>query len=221
MTGGGVEKTGGNTGVVFRFLESPGGTALITVVVGAVAAAVLNPAIQDSLKKREFERVAYGQYLSQRRVVTEQVYELVGTSITATERLLSLTKGPFDRDRFFGEERGRRDRQRLELITEYNARQLQWQAEQEVLALRMRYYYPDETTQIGDHWGRIATAVDELMDCAEERLRLYEDRREVVPGACEAKKNSVVSHLEELTPVLNADRERAWRSFEMGGTDSE
>jgi hypothetical protein len=94
-------------------LESSGGTALITVIIGGLMGSLITAIIQIGIKSREFEQarvksrgdqalVAYKDYLEQQRETMKHAYQLIGNCVSASDDLIDITGEYFDPSKFPG-----------------------------------------------------------------------------------------------------------------------
>ena len=189
---------------VFRFLESAGGAALITVALGSVVGTCLNRSIQDSVKEREMVLADHEKHLNHERLVTERVYELVGDSVTAAEGYIDLTTEDFNLQNYSGRQYEIMEEQRFELMKTYDAVSLQWRSQERLLSLQLSYYHPTRSNVINRSWESVAKAVNELMRCADERYNQYR-KTGGTTDSCQCEKDMVVSRLDLLTTTLSKE----------------
>src|SRR4029077_7388114 len=74
-----------------RFLESSGGAALITVVLGTLGGAVITNLIQSYMQRQQARQQGIAEYIKGEHDTVKAVFELVGQSIAAAENLSTLT----------------------------------------------------------------------------------------------------------------------------------
>jgi hypothetical protein len=206
-----------------RFLESSGGTALITVVLGGIVGSAITALVQSGLKEREFQQAwlkargdqalaAYQQYAESELKTVEKSYDLIGRMLAAAENLISLTEPRFDLAAFAGEDQVRVREQRLALRREYNEADATWRRNREVLGLLMAYYHPGGP-QVRAAWRSVQDAVDGYAACA---LAWYTAHREPSDsqGACRTEQQRVQQALDGLNGAIESARQYPWEGWE-------
>ena len=148
---------------VYRFLESAGGAALITIVLGSGGASLVSYYIQTSLQHREQQAAAYQDKLSQRRAVVQQAYDLAGTMITRTEALTELMQPDFE-PQIYNKPDAIADMnaQHLQTRDEYNQTDIEWRSQQMTLTMKISDAL-GETAE--ERWAQLAGAVDSFKEC--------------------------------------------------------
>ena len=210
-----------------HILWSSGGTALITVLLGGIAGGLINWFVQSDLKDREFWQaywrargdqalVAYKEYLDQEREIVKRAYELIGSAISGSEDLITLTSSDFALDGFVGADRQMVKEQRVSFRDKYNTVDAQWRSEHEKLALLMSYYHHGRREVVAA-WQEAQQSVTEYMDCARrwhaDHVRASVDKN-TIKGACKAEKDNLAKKVEQLTTRLEASRQYAWTGWE-------
>ena len=195
----------------FRFLESAGGAAILTVLCGTLGGTILNSCIQTGVRERERELAAYESHLEQERAVVEGVYALVGSTMTAAESIVALAG--FRRADYVGVRRERFEAQEFDLRKAYTEARSRWRGNQYVLALQMAYYYPHDES-MSDAWDLVAVGVDEFSKCAEEWLERSGNNVDT-SEACLGEKGAVRARLAHLTKVLEEARVYPWGGVGM------
>ena len=90
-----------------RFLQSSGGTALITVVLGGIVGSLITGMVQSATHEREFDLAwlkargdqalgAYRDYLDKEQGLVSQAYGLVGEVAASAETLINLASEGMD-----------------------------------------------------------------------------------------------------------------------------
>ncbi len=200
------------------FLETKGGTALITVVLGGLVGTVITGLIQSRIKEREFEQawlkargdqalVAYKDYLEQQRETVKRVYELIGGSISASEDLIEITGPHFDPEEYPGVEQ-----QRQRLKENYNSQDRRWRDEHEMLGLLITYYHHGQPTVIGS-WNETKDSVTKFMECAADWFEKHKEPTKT-SGACKVERENVSAKLASLGESLDKARRFAWEGWD-------
>jgi hypothetical protein len=211
-----------------RLLESTGGTALITVLVGGLLGQWISWSIQQGLRDREFQEswlkargdqalIAYKEYVDKEREVVKHAYDLIGSSVSAGEALIDITGPDFAPDY---KDRSQREKALVEQRTSYrhdfNVADDQWSKERESLGLLVTYYHQGLPEVMSD-WRAEQDSVTNYLRCAEKWYSQYSDkpgRAEDVENACKADKDLVRERLTHLTATLQSTRRYAWEGWE-------
>ncbi len=149
-----------------RFLESSGGTALITTILGTVGLTILNNFYQDGLKEREKARASYQELLKQEHETVLRAFDLVGRSIAVSEDLISLTSRPFDPSAFKPRHRNLLYEQGIRMRRSFNETDVQWRREKHALSLQMALYHGGQS-DVMKSWNGFEKSVTKYMACAE------------------------------------------------------
>jgi len=207
----------------WRLLESSGGTALITVLLGSVGGAWISGIIQNGQKDREFQQswlkargdqalVAYKDYLDKQQDIVKRVYERIGTSISASDDLISLSRPEFALPHSESEQKVKMRKYREEIREKYNTSEREWRNEQETLGFLVDYYYPKQNNVL-TAWQELAERVTAYYSCANQWLKDHPITDES-DSACKQEKEAFSSSLNELTKALEEHRTYAWEGWE-------
>jgi hypothetical protein len=212
-----------------RFLESSGGTALITVLIGGIMGTIITSAFQNRSKEREFQRswmeargnqslVAYGEYLKGEQANVRSAFELIGSSIAASENLVTLTESDFDLTRYQGQDREIVKLQRQKTRDDFTKKDEEWRDQRQALGFLMRYYHPN-SPDVSSAWEQVQSGVSALMGCRREwylshtRGNSFVDQKKGAE-ACKPELESVDKRLQQLTNGLEQARHYAWEGWE-------
>ena len=201
-----------------RFLESTGGTALITVLVGGILGQMITCSIQNSSKEREFQQawmkargdqalVTYNEYLNQQREVVKQAYELIGNSISASDDMIALTGPEFAIGSYEGVEN-----QRGGVRKRYNSIDQEWRAEREKVGLLINYYHHGRPEVVAA-WQELQNAVTAYNDCARQWYLEHPEPAET-KDACKNEQENFRRSLSQFNVSLEAARQYAWEGWE-------
>ena len=150
---------------IIALLETPGGAALVTVVLGGIVGTIITSQWQERIKQRELSLAAYAEYAKQEQEIANRTYELIGGGIAASDDLLTLTEPAFDLTRYSGEEQKRVAGQRQNIREAFNAQDRKWRAERETLGLLLGYYHHGQPEVIAA-WQQAEDSVTHYFDCA-------------------------------------------------------
>jgi hypothetical protein len=200
-----------------HLLETSGGAALLTVLIGGLCGAGLNFLIQRDLKDREsqqallrlqFEQklITYKNLEDQRQEFLKHLYERVGRSTTAAYDLIFLTGSdvvPSSDTDYQKELR----QQRNEIIQRYNSSDNEWRAEQESLELLISYYH-DNSSEVRGSWRSAQEAINTYMKCAETTWKEYNETKITndINSVCQTERKSFKDRLSDFTVVVGNAR---------------
>jgi hypothetical protein len=220
-----------------QFLETTGGTALITVVVGGLMVQGATWIFQQRTAKREFAQTwlkargdqalqGHTAYLQEQRQSIEGAYTLVGKMASSSDNLIVITTPAWDHP-------SRSDfNDMVRYRGEFNAAEDAWRAALEKLSFQFSYY-SDGDACVGSAWRDVSTAVDAYRECAsnwhdradalkQQRLRWL--RRHNTPlktlpwfevsTVCPDERKAVTQRMADLGRSLEATRTYAWRGWE-------
>ena len=194
-----------------QFLESAGGVALITVLLGSAGAAMLNSLVQQKLKERELAGAAYQEQTKLQQQTIVQVSELIARCISASEDLVELWTEAFDPSRFSGQQRERIMAYRNDVRTKYNTVDSEWRAQNLKVGLSIGLLgRPEENLAVA--WKKVQDSVNDYKQCAEDWNYQHEESQQFVTYdvsrmVCNEKKNQITIELGEFA----THAERAWR----------
>lgn len=207
--------------------------ALVTVLIGGIAATVITGLIQWQAGIREFAQtreksrndqalISYKDYLDQEQQLMRRTYALIGTCISASDRLVGLTKSTW-RQQFVGSELQAVQKQRRDIRTNYNEMNAKWNSEVEELGLLMGYYHPSQP-QVLSSWKAVKEAVTGYQQCARNWHETHPATKpaptdEEVSAACKPKYEALLKSLNDLTDSLESARRYAWTGWESTRQD--
>jgi hypothetical protein len=218
------EQGGGSKPAWQRFLESSGGTALITVIIGGLLGAWISGIIQSGAKDREFQQawlkargdqalISYKDFLDKQQEIIKRVYERVGTCISSSEDLISLSKPELAKTADYeGEQKERLKKYRVTVQDKFTLSEAEWRNDREALGLLMDYYHPRQV-KVVEAWRNVKESVTRYMGCASDWSARNPLSTEI-ESACKPQKDSVVKSLEQLTASLEENRTYAWEGWE-------
>jgi hypothetical protein len=207
-----------------RFLESAGGTAVISVFIAGIATQIITCTVQTSLKERDTEQayikargeqalVSYKDYLDQERQAVQQAYAQIGSCLSAGHRVIEQT-GPQWQPKPGFTFKPQQD----EIKRNFNEVNTQWRSGAIGLGAMMSYYHPDGPDVLPS-WRCVQTAMTEYMDCAEGWGIKYSEPNpgattEQVKIACVPHLTRVNESLDRLSTALETSRHYPWEGWD-------
>lgn len=202
--------------------------ALVTVLIGGIAATLITALIQWQAGLREFDQtwlksrgdqalISYKEYLDQEHELMRRTYALIGTCISVSDGLRDLTKSRWRR-RYVGPDLEAVQKQMRDIRTNYNQTKAKWNSEGEELGLLMGYYHPGQP-QVLSSWKAVKEAVTSYQECAENWSETHPATEppptdEAVSAACKSNYDALLKTLEDLTNSLESGRRYAWTGWE-------
>lgn len=203
-----------------RFLESSGGTALITVIIGGIFGQWITASFQQNEKEREFQQawmksrgdqalVSYKEYLDQEQEVMKRAYELIGNSIAASQDLIAQTGKDFNPE------------QQIEIQKKFNEVSVAWRSERTKLELLIGYYHPEQPQMLRD-WQNLSEAVSVFVGCASRWNNSWDDEwrktgrspsQEEIHEACGNEKRLLDEYVAKLNSTHGSNRRYAWEGW--------
>ncbi len=195
-----------------RFLESSGGAALITVVLGTLGGAAITSLIQSYAQRQQARQQGMAEYIKGEHDTVKAVFDLVGQCIAAAENLATLTAEGFNPDVFQGDQREQVMKQRKAIRDQFNTADEQWRSNRETLTLNFRYYHSNDQA-VAAAWDRTGTALSGYMDCEQqwymEKQGTYV-KDDIAAKACTAERQGLDSALNGLSDALARNRLYQW-----------
>lgn len=202
--------------------------ALVTVLIGGIAATLITGLIQWRAGVREFNQawvksrgdqalISYKDYLDQEQQLMRRTYALIGTYISASDGLAGLTKSTW-RQELVGPKLEAVQKQMKDIRTNYNEVHAKWNSEVEELGLLMGYYHPGQP-QVLSSWRGVKESVTAYQQCAQNWYETHPATKppptdEEVSAACKPKYEVLLNSLNGLTNSLESARRYAWTGWE-------
>jgi hypothetical protein len=207
------------------FLESSGGTALIAAVIGAVLVQWISGSIQASLKEREFRQswmqargnqalTAYKEQLDQEEQIVRRAYDLVGSTIQASQDLIDLTGPELSLKTYRPSQRKKIEVQRDRIRKAYNKADVEWRGQKENLSLLIALYHHAQPDIIS-RWQDVQNSIPGYMDCALNWYDTHETASaDTLKTGCVNESKILREKLELLTASLGDFRSKGREDWE-------
>lgn len=205
-----------------RFLESTGGTAMVTVIIGGIFGAVISGIIQAGLKERDYQQtrlkslgdqalISHKEYLDKQQDIVKRIYEKIGTSISAAEDMITITRREYNPTSKQGVEKERQKKFNDSVIENFNLKDKEWRSERDVLGLLVNYYHPKQS-EVNAAWNKVKHAVTTQMTCASD---WYSTNPivESTESACKDERELLSQALEGLSKSLENSRTYSWEGW--------
>jgi len=138
------------------FLESTGGAALITVLIGGLLGASISSCFQKNAKEREFQQtlvkartdqalIAYKDFIEKRDEFVGTTLQMVGATMSAADNYAQLVKKEYQATD--GDPKAVQDKKKehwTQIANEYNASDTKWSAECDSLKSQMSNFFQDQ-----------------------------------------------------------------------------
>lgn len=198
-------------------LESGGGAALFTVLLGGILGNMVACGIQQREKERDFQRawmqargdqalVAYKEYLDREQDLVKDAYQLLGSSLSASSDLIVLT----------GKEWASPSSQKIAIVNTFNAAQSSWSSRGEQLKLLMSYYHRGHP-EVAVSWTKVQNSGTNYMACSRQWYITHQHQPQdatALTAVCKDEKDKVSSALDEFARSLEGARQYAWEGWE-------
>jgi hypothetical protein len=199
------------------FLESVGGAALITALVGGVLLELITWTVQRSLEKREFNNAwvkargdqalsAYRDYNKEQLKVFEELYSDVGRIVAGSEALVAAANWDSSKKatrEYVGK-----------IAADFNAAEDEWVKAKPRFTLLLSYYSNGNPKAVS-HWQLLSRSVDEYRQCVSN---WYEKpasaNRFPAELICGVQRSAVESRLGDLGKVLEKSRSYVWQGWD-------
>jgi hypothetical protein len=190
-----------------RFLESPGGAAILTAVLVGTFTQFTTIMSQREATNREIILLTEKDYIEQQRELVTRAYELIGSSIASSQDVMSLATAEFDVNTVSGKDKDALSKQISSILNRFNTAREQWNTEKGKLRLLLTYYNPNNP-EVPAAWTATEDSVSEYSTCTSQFVERYEGRSRFneAEKPCEKQKQVVWRTLEELNNVLTRSR---------------
>ncbi len=178
------------------FLESAGGAALITVVIGGLFGAIISGSIQRSIDSRAFKNEMNKALITEQLKTTREAVQLIGKLLVTSENVMLSQKWDFTR--FPEENHEAVRRQQREFRDDYNRAIVNWHEERRSIGFLLSYYHNNQP-EINEVWTDVQTELNTYIECASNFAQGY-----VEQTACDSVDN-IERSLQELLKKLEIE----------------
>jgi hypothetical protein len=179
------------------FLESTGGAALITVLLGGFLGSYLTNSYQLKQAAIERERAARQRLQELRFQATADSLTLVSATVASAEDLLQLSTQPFLQAPL---------KQRDAIRGAYIDADANWRKQDEnVVGFKLNYYFRDHPDVI-NAWKGVRLAVSNYGDCAGDWIEHHPKYTDGLSNGCKKEREAVghaLDALQRAMPTLN------------------
>jgi hypothetical protein len=204
-------------------LESTGGTALITVLLGGIIGGIISSCYQQEAKDREFQQswlkaqgdkalASYHEHMKEEKELLSRIHTIVGNCLAKAEDLVTVTDPIFTRD-YDAQSRKNIRVQQETAIKAFNEVDLKWRSEKAELTLLISYYHPGEQ-EVHAAWVTVKDSMTQYMICAEDWFKTHLDKQEDTKQACSHQKKTLEDSLGTFSAALVKTRQYAWEGWE-------
>ena len=198
-----------------RFLESTGGTALITVLLGGVLGQWISTTYQARVREREAlaareEALAdrrfetHKELLAARLATVRETLELIGAVIAASEDLITITRPEWDPALFpDGAQREATLATKREIRETYNRTDARWRNTREGFGFLLGYYHGGDPA-VAASWRELVGAVSAYIDCARAWYVAHGAELTDEPSGCSAGHRAAVDAIDAFVTTIGA-----------------
>jgi hypothetical protein len=202
------------------FLESTGGAALITVLLGGLAAGIvgtwLTNRYQENMKEREVALKAYNDYLSQGNAVVIDALGGIGNLLSSSNDIFDLAQPQWQLANYSEANRSAVESAREKVITAYNSAGEKWARDRDRFELLISYYHEGDRDITGA-WLGLERSVNKYQDCTEGIYFRYVATQRTTgiartpPSFCETERAAVEPAIAEFIKTRHAAARRQSR----------
>ena len=201
-----------------RFLESTGGAALITVIIGGMIGGYITYLFQSWQKDRDTQQailktrteqalLSYQEYLNKRQEVNKNAYEMLATTISTSDKLMdAFTKSEFDPQNRTGASRDEAEKIRANIKKAYEDAKDKWDNQSELTGFLLAQYH-DSNPDVKSKWDVLKTSIDSYIHCAEGCFRGGQSGC----GCREEAKRQVKDNMSGFQTAVARSRDSFWK----------
>jgi hypothetical protein len=193
-----------------QLFESAGFAALVTVLVGGIAGAVITGILQQYAKARESRAAeirlehdrgfaAYKEHLERERKVVEEMYFRLGQFVDASRDLTTLSRKEFCEECQRSRLPDRLIKQKQGVVDRYDAATIEWNSNRLRLGMLLQLEH-DNDNELQGEWKRTSDAAEQYSECA-DRWRTKYNSLEIHEAlkACAPSRERVDETVQALT----------------------
>jgi hypothetical protein len=211
-------RQGSDESVWLKLLNSSAVTAFITVAVGGLLAQWINFEVQDALSRRAVKNaliqeqgkialIGYERSLEHQQEAVEKALSQIGTIVSASENLISITQPEWNLQRFTGSELERTRSQKAAIRSAYNKTDENWTRERKTLGFLIDFY---SQSSLLPSWEVLESGVDGYKDCARRLYMADPHSAQNTEAACFSERAKLDLALQGFGSELRASRQYIW-----------
>jgi hypothetical protein len=181
-----------------QLFESAGFAALVTVLVGGIAGAVITGMFQQYGKERDAQAAAsrlehdrkvaaYNQHLDRERKVVDEIYLKLGKFVDASRDLTTLSRKEFCEDCPKQRLSAHMIKEKLGVVERYDAATIEWNSNRLRLGMLLQLEHENDKDLLDD-WKKTSEAAEQYAECADRwrtkynRLEIHEALKACTPS---------------------------------------
>jgi hypothetical protein len=202
---------------VLRFLQSSGGTAVVTILLGSLLAPIVISIVQSRQTRNDQALTEYKQYLQLQQESVKETYDLVGRIVYAAQDLITLTKPTFDLKTLTGQDQVEVEKQKREMLAKYNETIKEWRVKENIQGVLISYYFFSHP-QVSQAWRSSEDRVNDFIACAQHIHENFVKNMSITDGDyanCQKKKDAINTTLDRLAQSIEVSRRYTWQQLEL------
>jgi hypothetical protein len=158
----------------------------------------------------------YKLYLDHQQEVVKDAYDLIGRIVYSAQDLITLTKPTFDLRRIAKEDKETIEKQKREMIGQYNATIKEWRVKENMQGLIISYYFYG-APEVQKSWDNTQGAVNDFVKCAQDRHEEFLNNPGISsqPDKCSPYRERLKASLSELARSIEFSRRYTWQQLEV------
>lgn len=196
--------------VWLQLFESAGFAALVTVLVGGIAGAMITGMFQQYGKARDAQAAAsrlehdrkfaaYREHLDRERKVVDEIYLKLGKFVDASRDLTTLSRKEFCEDCQKQRLSARTIKEKVGVVDRYDSATIEWNSNRLRLGMLLQLEHENDK-QLLDQWMKTSDAAEQYAECA-DRWRTKYTRLEIHEAlmACAPSRGRLDEAVQALT----------------------
>jgi hypothetical protein len=166
-----------------QLFESAGFAALVTVLVGGIAGAVITGKLQASAKMRDSQAAtsrldhdqrlsAFNEHLARERTVVDEMYLKLGKFVDASRDLTTLSRKEFCEECARSRLPDRVIKAKQGVVDRYDAATIEWNSNWLRLGMLLQLEHNNDKVLL-DEWKRTSDAAEKYAECADRWRTKY------------------------------------------------